>query len=306
MRQFFLAFLILNLCAEVCAAELRDEVRNLASKDKQVQERAVKTVLKNRVAAVPVLLEGLAERDPELRIHCLRLLRKIRSPASADGLVKALRDPDWLVRQEAIAAVSQVKGSNAQTALESILEQDDNATNRVAALRHLSYRRGKAALSALKRSLADTDVIVRLNAARELGRHGNDSGFEMATASIQSSNWKERAAAADALGTIGRAEAIPVLEAVTKRPKEHQRVRLNAIGALNRIKLIPLKPASKIDFLGLALRNNDWAARVWAAAMLLERGGQADIKVLKDAANGMDHPGREQATQALVRLKGED
>jgi HEAT repeat protein len=173
---------------------------------------------------VPALVDGLADKDPEVRRASAVVLARV-GPAAADAvpvLAKALSDADPDVRREAAAALGRI-GACWEMALPALAGalRDPNAGVRREAAEAVG-RAGaaaKPAVSALVACLADRESVVREQAAWALGRIG--PAAHRARQALQKllrddQSLDVRRAAAVALGDIGpaaRAAAPTLLEA---------------------------------------------------------------------------------------------
>lgn len=102
------------------------------------------------------------------RIHAVRLLGQLDSPAADEILANAARDHNFDIR---IAAVEALQGKSVDVAvpiLRTVIERDTNADVRLAATRALGSFKGNSAVEALSVAINDSDPALQLRAAESL------------------------------------------------------------------------------------------------------------------------------------------
>jgi HEAT repeat protein len=77
----------------------------LADPDRFVRGRAVSALARLGGPCLPIALDALADPDPRVRQGAAEVLGLLGDPASADGLLRALRDPTESVRRAAAVAL---------------------------------------------------------------------------------------------------------------------------------------------------------------------------------------------------------
>jgi hypothetical protein len=159
-------------------------------------------------AAVPTLVEALADPERDVRSAAARALGKLRSEAAVAGLVWVAAE-DLVPRTVAAQALLAI-GPPALPKLRALLSSADPPARAFAAeLLGLLGEPEDGAL--LESSLLDASDAVRANAARALGRLAAGRAAFTLRKALEDPSSAVRAAAADALGTIGDRGAVPAL-----------------------------------------------------------------------------------------------
>ena len=183
---------------------------------------------------IPALLEGLAADNPDIQRNCLFFLRLWPDPRVPPAVMKFL-------------GVERAQPTCLHT---------------------LGKQRATAALGDVMRLLDSPKELVRMRAAQALGRIGAAEAVPKLVAALDDPLWTVRRQAEDALVAIGKPGVQPLLDLVAApapNPKTGVRALsiLHAIEALGRLQA-PL-PAGLME-------DNDWAARGFAAATLVDAG----------------------------------
>ncbi len=131
---------------------------------------------------------------------------------------KALRDPDWRIRQQAIQKLGEDGDPSVVPHLVQAL-RDTEPYVRVAAVRALLRTPSKAAIPGLLRALQDPEYLVCDAAAEALCRIGRPAVPGLIKA-LSSGHVNVRGAAANALGEIGDVIAVPALAALLGDPEK--------------------------------------------------------------------------------------
>jgi HEAT repeat protein len=183
------------------------------------------------------------------------------APAGPD-LVAALGDPDPLVRQVAVRAISELAPEmpGAVAALVPLFP-DVEAIRAVAKFR----RAGAEAVPALIKLFASDDPTVRWQAVRAIGKIGEPALPalpELMRLTVEDKEWEVREHAAEAMGDIGppASAGVPALVKALRDP--NARVRRDAIRSLGQI-----GPAAKLALPEVKTAANDPDADVKAAAV---------------------------------------
>src|SRR5262249_32739948 len=121
-------------------------------------------------------LRDLQARDPKVRQAATAALATSRQPFPTvePALIRALRDPDPLVRRGAVDALDRISAGGAgMRALVKILRDPDWRVRRQAASALGTQRRhAPVAVPALIKAVKDENPAVRRTAVHALGRHG--------------------------------------------------------------------------------------------------------------------------------------
>jgi HEAT repeat protein len=207
--------------------------------------------------------------------------------------IAALKDNDWVVREEAATALGGLRDRRAVEPLIAVLRDSDRAVREaaVAALTAI----GEPAVEPLGACLQDGNLAVQEYAAAILASIGDARATEGLIASLVSADWVVRMHAAKALGRIGEARAIPALLPLLQ--DKVKAVREEAGGALAR-----LGPAA-IPVLVGALAHPEWLVRLHAVESLgRTKSPEAVEPLLNLLFNDRDSSLREDAVRALGEI----
>lgn len=150
-------------------------IRALKEPMKWLPARIAEVLVALGPPAVPALLAGLQDPDPEFKGYIIEILGEIGDKGSLNILAGVLRDEYPAVRAKAAAAISNIGGSEAvQALLAALTDTDLKVRNQaVLALRRLG---DPAAATGLAGAAGDPDKFVRANALEALGKLG-DAGY---------------------------------------------------------------------------------------------------------------------------------
>lgn len=155
--------------------------------------------------AVPALIHYLKDEDAVVRGCCARALGKVGDPRADAALIEALEDEVVSVRCEAAWALATCGTAEAKRPLRAVADSPDSSD------------------------------LLRTNARYALYRLGDADQFEELTRALTDGEHASRRAAVEALGEIGRKDAIPFLEkAVSGNPVEVKVAIGKAIDKLKR------------------------------------------------------------------------
>jgi HEAT repeat protein len=159
---------------------LRFLLQYSTDKDEEVQGEARRVFSDLGVRAIPVLKDGLKDKNPEIRSWTITAIRSTRQKVTEDAkfpldviplLIKAIDDVDNEVVCTAIYTVSDI-GPRAKDAIPAIVKRfkDPSWTVRTYAIRHIDQfgPASESAIPALKEALKDEEESVRLTAKRAL------------------------------------------------------------------------------------------------------------------------------------------
>jgi len=195
---------------------------------------------------------GFASDDPESRRRAVDFLRDtLRDPHAEelplDGevparyLLRALGDSDWRVRKQAIeVARSLAPSPELLNGLLVALEPGDNVGLRNAAVEALGAF-SEHAVQALAGKTPSLDVDGKKLAAEALARTQHPSALAALRPLLIDADPNVRAAALEAIATIGASgataapEAFEILAGALRRPREEAFVRLSALDGINRL-----------------------------------------------------------------------
>lgn len=204
--------------------------------------------------------------------------------------ISALQDEDWAVREDAASALGRLKDARAVLPLTCLLRDADRAV-RQAAIGALASI-GEPAVEALGRCLGETPLQVQEAASEILAGIGDARVFDPLVKSLASADWIVRMHAAKALGRIGNPLAVPAL--VPLLQDKVKAVREETAGALAAI------GTASIPSLVLALRHEEWLVRLHAVEALGKLKSPDAVEPLLFALfNDRDSAVREDAVRAL-------
>jgi HEAT repeat protein len=204
--------------------------------------------------------------------------------------IAALRDDDWAIREEAAAALGGFRDPRAVVPLVSILRDSDRAV-REAAIGALTAI-GEPSIPALGLCLSDPQLAVQEAASAVLASIADERVLAPLTAALINSDWIVRMHAAKALGRIQSSESVqpllPLLQDKVKAVREEATAALAAIGD------------AAIPSLLTALTHVDWLVRLHAVEALGKMRLPAAVEPLLSLLfNDHDAAIREDAVRAL-------
>ena len=150
-------------------------------------------------------MRALKDSDAEVRQQAAFALSQLRDPRAVPALTSALKDESDEVREQAIFALSQIRDVNAVPALTTALS-DPKANVRQQAAFALSQIGDEKAVPALVGALKDKDAEVRQQAAFALSQIGDESAIEPLTALLKDPSSEVRQQAIFALSQLAGGE----------------------------------------------------------------------------------------------------
>jgi len=241
-------------------------LRDANSRLKWTRAHALRVLGEIRVpASVPVVLQALEDRDPDVRNVAARALGRMKLQATDEALVDLLGRHDQAVSARIAAMCIEIGTRTAPLLVRTLGEGSPRA--RFWAARILGEIKDGPAVPALGGALQDSEPDVRSAAARALGTIADPSSAPLLEAALRDPIWYVRAHAAESLGKIGGpALAPPLAESLSDRSWW---VRKNAMDALVR-----LGEAARPSLVR-ALNSDDRFARDCAIEALTVMGVQA-------------------------------
>jgi len=260
--------------------------------------------------AVAEQIAALKDEDWAIREEAATMLGTFRDPRAVGPLVSMLRDRDRAVRDAAISALLAI-GEPAVTTLGACLS-DPMLTVQESASSVLAAIADTRVLTQLMTALASPDWIVRMHAAKALGRIRDPEAIGGLVPRLQDSVKAVREEASAALAAIGEAALPSLLAALTH---SEWLVRLHAVEALGKTRstegVVPLLSvlfndqdravredavralgqigdARAVEFLITALKEA--GLRPLAAEALGLIGDRRAVPVLIDILEGVDRP----------------
>jgi len=257
-------------------------------------------------------LEALTNEDISTRSEAAKALGDLRDPAAVDALLNSLQHGDAKLQYAAFSALVKIGAAAAAPKMVETLIQEPN--NRIWGLLKLNLglrlragllkmiQRGDIETAdkltdALKREHFDPYQTVYL--LHLLGRTGDRRAVESLLTILREDSELMQSAAADALGWIGDARAVPALIiALEKLPLESaaREVAAEALGRIGEPQAIPVLVTGLTD-------SNEWVRRASAVA-LGEFGDQTVVDSLTQALGDESTLVQEAAVEAIKKLSG--
>ncbi|GMV50346.1 MAG: hypothetical protein NBKEAIPA_00336 [Nitrospirae bacterium] len=176
-------------------------------------------------------IAALSDEDWAIREEAAALLGSLKDPRAVLPLTRALHDTDRAVRDAAIGALASI-GEPSMMALATCLT-DPALHVQEAASAVLATLADSRVFVPLVEALGSRDWIVRMHAAKGLGRIGDPSAVSALMPLLQDKVKAVREEAAAALAALGTAAVAALIDALQH---EEWLVRLHAIEALGKLK----------------------------------------------------------------------
>lgn len=241
--------------------------------------------------AVAEQIAALKDEDWAIREEAATILGTLRDPRAVAPLVSVLRDGDRAVRDAAISALLAI-GEPAVTPLGDCLS-DPVLTVQELASSVLATIADVRVLVPLMTALESPDWIVRMHAAKALGRIQEPGAVASLVPLLQDNVKAVREETSTALAAIGEAAVPSLLAALTHA---EWLVRLHAVEALGKTR----SPEAVDPLLSVLFNDRDRAVREDAARALGQIG---DARAVEFLVTAMKEPGlRPLAVEALGRI----
>jgi HEAT repeat protein len=306
------------------------EAKRLISQfsDSTKREHAAQDLIKLGAEAVPVLIEALQARDPNLpplirqviasmgpvaipaltqtlrtahpviRAQVCEILGQTKDRAAIPPLMEAAHSEFFSVREKSAYALGNIKDPQSIQILMGLL--DDLETEvRVAACLALGQFRDPGTFSKLGDVLLDDrELEVRQAAARTLGETKNPAVLPYLMDALHDSFWwygREQAAHVllEAIEGFGTPAVEPLIEELGDMEATVRRYAVNILGNLHDVRAI--------ESLGMALYDLNHEVGTVAAEALAKFSG-ASLEVLKEAARHPEEGIRENVALALGKI----
>jgi HEAT repeat protein len=158
--------------------------------------------------------QALHSADPINRVHALESIRDSESIRHQDDILKALNDPEAVVRFAAALACGELRIREARPALLNLA--DDRSENVRVAVRFALHRLGDKHLSHdLEKTATDASPLVRGNTALVLGLLGEPSAIAILQTLRLDANPAVRQQASEAMWRLGNEEGLKDLVGLT-------------------------------------------------------------------------------------------
>lgn len=236
-------------------------------------------------------IAALKDEDWAIREEAATLLGGLKDPRAVRPLVSILRDRDRSVREAAIGALTSIGEPSVEAVGACLFDPELSVQEAASAV--LASIADDRVLDPLVRALTSGDWIVRMHAAKALGRIKDPASVQPLIPLLQDKVKAVREETSSALAAIGEAAIPALLEALTH---EEWLVRLHAVESLGKT-----KSQKAVEPLLSALFNDaDSAIREDAVRALGEIGDSQAVEFLFAA---MKEPGlRTLAVEALGRI----
>jgi HEAT repeat protein len=236
-------------------------------------------------------IAALKDEDWAIREEAATMLGSLRDPRAVAPLAWVLRDGDRAVRNAASAALLAI-GEPAVTTLGACLSDPVLSVQELASAVLATIADGRV-LAPLIKALASPDWIVRMHAAKALGRIKDSGAVVPLLPLLQDSVKAVREETSTALAAIGKA-ALPSLLTALIHPE--WLVRLHAVEALGKTQ----SPDAVEPLLSVLFNDRDRAVREDAVRALGQIG---DARAVEFLVTTMKEPGlRPLAVEALGRI----
>jgi HEAT repeat protein len=207
--------------------------------------------------------------------------------------IAALKDEDWVIREEAATMLGTFRDPRAVEPLVSVLRDGDRAVRDAAIGALLAI--GEPAVTSLGACLSDPVLTVQELASSVLATLADARVLAPLVKALASPNWIVRMYAAKALGRIKDSEAVaplvPLLQDKVKAVREETSTALAAIGE------------GALSSLLAALTHAEWLVRLHAVEALGKtRSPDAVNPLLSVLFNDQDRAVREDAVRALGQI----
>lgn len=171
---------------------------------------------------IGLLLEGLRdEENVGRRNSCMEALIRLGGPA-VPFLAPLLRDPDRDFRKFVVDALGNIDGPAVPELLREALEDPEENISATAA-EYLGRKQVRAAVPALLRCLEEGSIWLKFGCLRALGEIGDPAAAPAVVALLQEPGLRK--AAMEALGRVGREDAVPhLLDGLFSRDKGLRKV----------------------------------------------------------------------------------
>jgi len=246
----------------------------------------------NVVERIGELLAKLQSPDFYERENAVKELGTYNKDEAVAGLIIALEDPDLGIREVAAEHLTKIKGATASQLLVRFLEHNDIGTRNLAS--EILVKIGREAVPALLEHINDDDYDVRKFIVDVLGLIKDEQAIEAVCQKLWDENNNVVCSAAEALGEIGSAEAVPHLIAVSEKVED---ARLPAVEALGKI-----GDPSILPHLYKCLKTDDPMVEYAVLEAIGQIGVTDSIKELMPFLDSPDRSIAETAMMAVINI----
>jgi HEAT repeat protein len=127
-------------------------------------------------AALPLLLEMAKKGEKDVRLEAIQSVGEIGDASAVPVLVELMQDKEEAIGRAAAATLASLPGAEVDSAIVKILESPDRI-NRLKMLEIAGQRRVASALPVLLKVMSDTDISIRMAAAKSYGALAGVAGI---------------------------------------------------------------------------------------------------------------------------------
>ena len=223
---------------------------------------------------VPDLIARMGGKDPAIKIHLIRLLKRFNKDEITRAFEMQLGDTNKLVRSAALAALTDREGHVNIDKVARLL-QDPDLDVQSKAIDVLVKINHPETIKFLVPALKDESEYTRRAAVEVLNEVCNPNSVKDLLDAIKDDDWWVRARAGDALAEIGGPKVLnSVLELIKDDDED---IRRTAIEILN-----TTKDETAVDTLIKATDDKDWWVRERAVDALAQIGSKKALPKLLD------------------------
>ena len=261
------------------------------------RDRAAQDLIRLDADAVPVLIEALQTRDPNMLTIYEQILARI--PSASPTLIQILGTAHPIVRARAADVLGIRKDKSAVPALLDALKSEFYTVRARAAIA-LGRVGDKQAIDPLFVTLKDPEDDVRIAACLGLGFFKDPSTFdEITNVLLDDPKIEVRQAAAKALGNTQHPAAVPFLMEALRDPfwwYEREVQAGDLFTAIEKMGALAVEPLIE------ALKDNEGAVRKYAALVLGKIGDPRAIEPLGMALYDLHHDVGKMSAEVLVNF----
>ncbi|HEY9669660.1 MAG TPA: HEAT repeat domain-containing protein [Coleofasciculaceae cyanobacterium] len=256
------------------------------------------------------LVPLLQDSDPLVRESAVKIAGYFAFDECLALLLQRCQDTEENVRRAAIEVIPYLEDDSVLPAIIQALE-DASPKVRTSAVKALGQIDSISAFPSLIKALRDSDAWVRYYAARAIGWHSYPEAMTALEQVILSdSAYHVRAAAIEALGQVGGAQAVCILAPLVETADTNSdvvRAALTALGEIGHPNALPPLLST--------LRSPNPERRIWAIRALGKRGGmgveetlqalattEVEENVVQVAIEALEHLATPEAIASLLEL----
>src|SRR5918995_1042850 len=165
------------------------------------------------VASIPELTSRIEGKDSIARMHIINILSRFNRPDVSAAIQTQLKDPNKLIRQAALNALTKMDGPIAVGPVKQLLQviKDDDWWVRTRAADALGKIGGPRVVDAVIELIRDEDEEVRRAAIEILNQTKDERAVNFLIEATKDKDWWVSERAVDALAEIGSKKALPTL-----------------------------------------------------------------------------------------------